>query len=360
MEKDVSVVICAYTEERWDDLLAAVTSVRMQTLLPREIIVVVDHCPPLLQRVRDDIPDVIAMENMEAPGLRGARNAGIAIAQGQVIAFLDDDAVAIPEWLTYLCEGYEDPYVLGTGGMVTPSWQEPKPAWFPEEFYWVVGCSYIGMPQKDAVIRNPIGANMSMKREVFETVGDFHSKIENIGLRHAGGCEETELCIRARQQWPQGKFLYHPQANVFHRVSVGRATWRYFLRRCYIEGLAKALVARHVGARDGLSSERTYTLRILPQAVGRGLVDTLARRDAGGIGRAAAIIGGLAATTFGYLLGNVRLNINKLKNAIVKRKETRERAFPNGAEVHLAHNEARIDSTPTSSEVVAGSNRQNR
>ncbi len=356
MEKDVSVVICAYTEERWDDLLAAVTSVRKQTLPPREIIVVIDHCPSLLKRVRDAIPDVITTENMEASGLRGARNAGIAIAQGQIIAFLDDDAVAIPEWLTYLCEGYDDSHVLGTGGMVTPNWQESKPVWFPEEFYWVVGCSYSGMPQKDAVIRNPIGANMSIKRDVFEIVGDFHSQIEDIGMRHAGGCEETELCIRARQYWPQGKFLYHPRANVFHHVPASRAMWRYFSRRCYIEGLAKALVARHVGAKDGLSSERAYALRILPLAIGRGLADYVVRRDAGGIGRAAAIIGGLLATTFGYLLGNIRLSINKLKNISVKSNEAGKRST--STRVNPVHISGEANLPPSSSEAGAGSNRQ--
>jgi glucosyl-dolichyl phosphate glucuronosyltransferase len=361
MEKDVSVVICAYTEERWDDLLAAVTSVRMQTQPPCEIIVVIDHCPSLLKRVRDQIPGVVTTENAEAPGLRGARNAGIAVAQGQLIAFLDDDAIAIPEWLEYLCEGYDDPHVLGTGGMVTPRWQEQKPGWFPEEFYWVVGCSYSGMPQSDAVIRNPIGANMSIKREVFEAVGDFHSQIEDIGTRHAGGCEETELCIRARQHWPQGKFLYHPRANVFHRVPASRATWSYFAKRCYVEGLAKALVARHVGAKDGLSSERAYTLRILPLAIIRGLVDALVQRNIDGVGRAAAIVDGLSATTFGYVLGNMRLSANRLKNIVVKRNSNTSPASGQGQVI--APTIVGVEFAPTEespSEVIAGSNGQKR
>lgn len=304
---DISVIICAYTADRWDDLVAAIGSVQQQTLPPGEIIIVIDHNPALLQRVREHVPGVIVVENTEARGLRGARNCGIAAAQGQIIAFLDDDAVAIPDWLMFLCEGYTDPQVLGTGGAVIPLWLDHKPAWLPEEFYWVVGCSYQGLPQTDTTIRNPIGANMAFRREVFDTVGDFHSEIVHRGMRHAGGCEETELCIRARQRWPQSVFLYHPRASVLHRVSGARTCWRYFCSRCYAEGLAKAAIAQHVGAKDSLASERSYTLRTLPQGVLRGLTAALFHRDPAGLARAGAIVAGLAATTVGYLVGNTLL-----------------------------------------------------
>src|SRR5207302_3102910 len=103
---DISVIICAYTEDRWNDLLAAIGSVQRQTFLPREVIVVIDHNPALLERVREQVPGVVTVENTEVRGLRGARNSGIAVAQGEITAFLDDDAVATPNWLAFLCEGY--------------------------------------------------------------------------------------------------------------------------------------------------------------------------------------------------------------------------------------------------------------
>jgi glycosyltransferase involved in cell wall biosynthesis len=313
---DISVIICAYTEERWDDLVAAVESVRRQTLPANETIIVIDHNPNLLKRVREQIPDVVVVENTEARGLRGARNSGIAVAQGQIIAFLDDDAVAIPNWLMLLTEDFTDPQVLGTGGAVTPLWMVNKPAWLPEEFYWVVGCTYRGMPQTKTTIRNPIGANMSFRREVFDTVGDFHSEVVSISGQHAGGCEETELCIRAHQYWPQRIFLYAPQANVFHRVPSSRARWRYFCSRCYVEGLAKAVVSRYVGAKDSLASERTYTLRTLPQGVAHGIADALFHHDLAGLARAGAIVVGLAMTTIGYLIGRIFLQVaNPRKNS---------------------------------------------
>src|SRR3712207_5615383 len=91
-----SVIICAYTEKRWRDLVAAVESLRQQTLSPQEIIVVVDHNPALLERVQHELPDVIAVENQEPHGLSGARNSGLVVASGEIIVFLDDDAFAEP------------------------------------------------------------------------------------------------------------------------------------------------------------------------------------------------------------------------------------------------------------------------
>lgn len=310
---DISVIICAYTEDRWNDLLAAIASVRRQTLSPLEIIIVVDHNRDLLQRVREQITDVIVVENTETRGLRGARNSGLAVAHGQIIAFLDDDAVAIPDWLMFLCKGYTDLRVLGTGGSVTPSWVGKKPPWLPEEFYWIIGCTYRGMPRTSTAIRNPIGANMSIRRDVFDTVGNFHSEIVRIGAQHAGGCEETELCIRTRQRWPQGIFLYQPEAGVFHSVPTNRTSWRYFYSRCYVEGLAKAVVTWHVGTKGSLASERTYTLRTLPRGVVRGLADVLFRHDLAGFARVAAIVAGLAVTTAGYLVGKVTLQLSRPK-----------------------------------------------
>jgi glucosyl-dolichyl phosphate glucuronosyltransferase len=304
----VSVIICAYTEERWPDLVAAIESIQLQSLTVRELIVVVDHNKPLLDRVRAQFPGVVAVENVEAQGLSGARNSGIAQARGALVAFLDDDATAEPDWLALLCRCFEEARVLGVGGTVEPEWSGQQPAWFPREFYWVVGCTYLRAPEQPVVVRNPFGGCTCFQREIFEVVGGFRNEI---GRDSAGGakgtrpmgCEETELCIRAKQHWPEKVFLYEPRATIHHHIPPKRASWRYFRSRCYAEGLSKALVARYVGAKDGLASERAYTLRILPVGVARGIMDGLLRLDPAGFARAGAIIAGLFLTTVGYLVG---------------------------------------------------------
>ncbi len=303
MDQSISVIVCVHTHERWNNLNEAIASLKQQTHLPKEIIVVVDHNPELFKHIKEHMSGVLVVKNTEMHGLSGARNSGIAVAQGALLTFLDDDAVATPNWLASLAQCYaNDPRLLGIGGDVLPLWEMTKPAWFPEEFYWVIGCTYRGMPRDDTSIRNPIGANMSFRREVFESVGGFRSEIGRVGARPIG-CEETELCIRARQHWPEKIFLYHPPAKVFHHVTKKRTSWQYFCSRCYSEGLSKAVVTRYVGVKDGLASERSYALHILPQGVVQGLRSALLYGDITGIARAGAIVVGLLTTTMGYLMG---------------------------------------------------------
>jgi glucosyl-dolichyl phosphate glucuronosyltransferase len=293
---DISVVICAYTEERWSELVSAVQSVRNQSLRPAQIIVVADHNPALLERVRRELPDVVGVANREAQGLGGARNSGVTASTGSVIAFLDDDAVASPGWLSAFQAAYEDDLVLGVGGSIEPTWSDGRPGWFPDEFDWVVGCTYRGMPESPANVRNLIGCNMSYRREAFEAVG---------GFRLGYGCDETEFCIRLQQHWPDRVLRYVPAAKVFHQVPASRARWRHFHSRCYFEGGSKAVVSWLVGRREALASERAYTRRVLPAGFVRAVRDAVLGRDASALARAGAIVAGLAFTTAGYLSGKL-------------------------------------------------------
>lgn len=302
----ISVVICAYTEDRWAPLLAAVESVQAQTLPAREIIVVIDHNPHLLARVRARYPQITTIENGAQQGLSGARNCGITAASGEIIAFLDDDAVAAPDWLAQLATGYEDERVLGVGGQIDPLWAEEPPAWFPAEFNWVLGCNYVGLPTEATTIRNLIGANMSFRRDVFLAVGGFRPGMGRLGTIPLG-CEETELCIRVHQHYPWALLRYEPGAQVRHLVTPNRTTARYFFSRCWSEGRSKVIVTQLTGAGDGLASERTYTFSVLPRGVLRGLRDAVLRLDLGGLGRAGAIIAGLGVTTVAYLTGHITM-----------------------------------------------------
>lgn len=299
------MVICAYSLDRWSDLRDAIASLQLQSVNPHEIIVVIDHNDDLLALVHTSFPEVMVIPNRGTRGLSGARNTGVAAASGDIVAFLDDDARADPTWLERFREHYRRGDVLGVGGAVLPDWAGGrKPAWFPVEFLWVVGCSYRGQPTSVQPVRNLIGANMSYRREALRAAGPFREGIGRVGLRPMG-CEETELGIRVLNAFPQAHVLYDPAAVVWHRVPRSRMSPRYFLQRCYAEGLSKALVVQLVGQQSGLSSERTYTFHILPRGVLAGLRAGF-YGHIGGFGRAAAIVTGLAATTLGYVIGRLR------------------------------------------------------
>jgi glycosyltransferase involved in cell wall biosynthesis len=312
----LSVVVCAFTIDRWNELLAAVNSVRAQSPPVQQIVVVIDHCPALEGRIRRHAatawasgvrPDIVA--NRYQQGLSGARNSGVDVSDGDVVAFLDDDATAAPGWAAALVPNYQSRDVLGVGGRIEPAWAVERPRWWPAEFDWVAGCSYLGWPEHRGPVRNMIGANMSFRRHVFAEVGGFLSALGRVA-NIPSGCEETELCIRIRKRWPGHQIVYEPAAVVYHLVPPQRATVEYYRRRCYAEGLSKAFVARIAGSRDGLASERHYATRTLPSGAIRHLAAALSSSSAGGVdtggfARAAAIAFGLACTTAGYVRGRL-------------------------------------------------------
>ncbi|GAB1715084.1 MAG: glycosyl transferase family 2 [Nitrobacter sp.] len=307
---EASIVICAHTLERWDELNRAVESVRNQTRAPREIIVVVDNNESLRERAAREIEGVTVLANAKEAGLSGGRMTGAECATAPVICFLDDDAAADPRWLEELLDAYEDPAVLGAGGPVEPLWRAPPPSWFPDEFRWVVGCTYAGMHVRDGRIRNPIGANMSVRADVLRHAGGFTSDLgrRKLGFSVSGratfggkaeSCEETEFCIRAARLHPGGYFAYRTGARVHHAVPVQRMTWSYFVHRCLIEGNAKAVLAGLAGSREGLGAEGRYVREVLPRAVIKNLTAAMRGRT-GAARQAGAIIAGLALTAFAY------------------------------------------------------------
>jgi glucosyl-dolichyl phosphate glucuronosyltransferase len=296
----VSVVICAYTQDRWDQICAAVDSVHAQSLPGAEVLLVVDHNPALHRRAADALPDVLVLENEQARGLSGARNTGASRAKGDIVAFLDDDAAADEDWLKFLVDSYENPQVIGVGGLTVPRWQKARPAWLPEEFYWVMGCNYKGMPPAGTPVRNLIGANMSFRREAFELVPEGFPI--GIGRESSGrplGCEETEFCIKLGRRAPESVLVMDHRAVVSHFVSDTRCGFSYFRSRCFAEGISKARITASVG-NDGVSAERSYATRALPLGVLRGITAPF-RGDAAGVARAGAIVAGFSVTAAGYL-----------------------------------------------------------
>ena len=299
----VSVIVCAFDDGRQALLEESLSAVLGQSRPPEELVLVVDHNEGLERRMREAHPDATVVANDGPQGLSQARNTGVRNSTGDVVVFLDDDACPEHDWLAELVARYDDPNVIGAGGLVLPRWETERPAWHPEEFDWVVGCSYRGLPESVAPVRNPIGANMSFRRSVLERTGDFVEGIGRVGKRPLG-CEETELSIRARAAYRDSVILHVPSARVRHAVPGPRAEWGYFVSRCFAEGISKAKVARRRGSDSALASERTYVTRTLPRGVALGLRQAL-RGELGGLGRAGAIVIGLGLTVAGYVRGRL-------------------------------------------------------
>jgi len=300
----VSVVICAYTAVRWELTLKAIASVRRQSVPIAEIILVIDHNRALYERFCAHAPDLKVVENQQQKGLSGGRNTGIACSTGDIIGFLDDDAEADDDWIERMQGHFERTEVIGVGSRVEPSWIGVPRAWFPEEFLWVVGCTYRGLPETASPVRNLSGGSMLLRRQLFEQVGEFSHRLGRTESKLPLGGEETELCIRTQQAIPGSIFIYEPRTSIAHHVSTERMTWKYLALRCYAEGLTKATLSSMVG-KGSLSSEKRQTLVVLPKGVLRGIADTLLRFDINGLARAGAIVLGFSCATLGFIIGSV-------------------------------------------------------
>ncbi len=297
--ESLSVVICAYTTRRWFDLCRSAQSVLGQQWPTLELIVVIDHCDELFVRACTRFSSderVTVVTNTEARGLSGARNTGIGVADGDVIAFVDDDARAEPGWAPALMRHYRNRDVAGVGGYAVPNWPGGRPMWLPREFDWVVGCSYVGQPTQVARVRNPIGCNTSMRRSVLDVVGGFRSEVGRVGTIPVGG-EETELCIRIGGLPTSNQIIFDPDIFVHHSVSTDRVTLRYFVSRCHHEGKSKAVVAELTSTSNALRSEHAYTMHVLPRAVLR----EGASMTTGGLKRASVMLLGFSVTATGYV-----------------------------------------------------------
>ena len=293
----VSVIITTYSRDRWEWLRECVESAQAQTIPALEIIVVVDHNPQLLEEITREFPAVVAVPNIGGRGVSGARNSGVKASRGEVVAFLDDDAVVTPDWLATLLPHIVQPDVVGAGCYSDGLWEAPCPSWFPGEFGWTIGVSYSGLPSAPTAVRNVWTCAMLVRRSAFELVDGFREDFGKIGNRSLP--EDTDLCLRIASVQERAIWMWDPAKVMQHRVPAGRATFGYLLSRCFLQGWGKAAMARMDGFDQSTSSERSYAVRTLPAGVGRGLSDA-AHGDLSGVARSGAIVAAFSVALAGY------------------------------------------------------------
>ena len=241
-------------------------------------------------------------------GASRARNFGIQEANGVIVAFIDDDAIADPLWLQAIHDIFitaEVPPDL-IAGRIEPLWPDKRPEWYPFECEYLLGLYNIGeevclMPPHD----QPISANMAGTRQVIQVLGGFEERLgPNYFQKHPMVTGEDAL-LGKRAREAQYRLYYQPQAKVFHRISEVKLTKQYFLRRHFWEGVT-VIIEMHLLNQLGSGSSKRGHLKYHAKAVVKSCMAALFvdRRDHSGQSSSANRM--LALSRAAFSLGVIR------------------------------------------------------
>ena len=176
------------------------------------------------------------------PGSSFARNRAVDEAAGDFILFIDDDAVADPNWAALMLAAIERRGLDAACGMVLPRWEVAPPRWLGPSLYVRFAVhdqhAIAAAPPADAeVLRNYFSANIGFRRECFTRFGRFREDLGVVGGNPISG-EDTELFARIIEGG--GAMGFVAEARVFHLVPAARMNRRYLLRKAFAFGVGTA------------------------------------------------------------------------------------------------------------------------
>lgn len=302
----ITVIITAYDEDRYSDINDAVSSVLNGEYSYRDIIIVVDGNESLASVLEDrwERGDVSILLNPENLGAAESRNRAVEEAEGGIVAFMDDDAVADDQWLAEIARCYEEYSAASVGGKMTPIWVDKKPIFLPEEFYWLIGVTYRGFPEEITEVRNTFASNITFKKKIFDQLGGFNPNVGPKGeslLQSA----ETELCARLRDETGKG-VLYNPDAQVGHKVFKFRTDPIFLLRRAFWQGVSKRGMEKY--AETSLDTESDFIKKLLIHLIPNRIYIILRKNWRQGVSQLSFLVLATVAVAVGYLWGWIRFS----------------------------------------------------
>lgn len=268
-----SIIVCTYN--RADSLRDTLAALKAQQVSPErswEVIVVDnnsrDHTRQVVLELQKDWP-LLRYEFEPAQGLSHARNHGIAAARGEVLLFTDDDVLPEPGWLEVTLSGLQRYGADACGGYIEPIWESPPPSWLSNRFY---GFLAVRNERSDDYLIDkpelaPFGANMVVKKAVFERVGLFDTGRGRTGKSLASG-EDGEMFERILAAGIKAVFL--GQSRVHHKVEAFRCTKSYF-RRWRYQTSRNLAISKGVPGDKRLFNIPLYMFPQLMRALGRAL-----------------------------------------------------------------------------------------
>jgi glycosyltransferase involved in cell wall biosynthesis len=272
---DFSIIIP--TLNRADSLAATLESVASVVPAngPAEIIVVdngsIDKTHAVFEEISTQYPRRCWRYFYEPmPGLLSGRHRGAKEAQGEILAFLDDDVLLAPGWLEALREAFADPSVALVGGPSRPSYEVEPPDWL-EELYctldegrWLGSLSLIDLGGSTRSIESWCvwGLNFLISKTALQECGGFHPDIVPKKLQRYQGDGESGLSLKIKEKGL--RVLYHPEAAVTHVIPASRLTPEYLEQRAFFQGVCDSYTQIRRERRVSPAPDRTWKDMLRP------------------------------------------------------------------------------------------------
>jgi len=262
----ITAVVC--THNRYDVLSDALGSLETQSLAPEAIeILVVDNSTDLESRSSywptHKLPGNARLIVNEKPGLSRARNTALREARAPIIAYMDDDAIAMPGWCASIMDTFGSLADAGiVGGPVEPMWPGQAPAWlhkWQRGFLTIVDHGEHRRALKDGEWL--AGTNIAFRKSALEAAGGFDEALGRIGMSLLSN---EELVVAARIKEGGLNAYYDPAAKVLHRVHGDRATQQWLRRRVSWQAVSDLLAGTPKFEGERCWQRLAEYLRLLP------------------------------------------------------------------------------------------------
>ncbi|MFZ0519783.1 MAG: glycosyltransferase family 2 protein [Candidatus Acidiferrales bacterium] len=167
-----------------------------------------------------------------------ALNAGIRAAQGDILAFIDDDVIVAEGWLQNLTANLGDNEWAGAGGPVLPPADFSRPPWLSSTSTFAFGplAEFHPSIEVGQMTLSPVGTNMAFRKSVFQKHGDFRT---DLGPRPGNEIRSEDIEFGRRLIVAGERLRYEPSAIVYHPVTNARLQKKYFLAWWFDKGRAE-------------------------------------------------------------------------------------------------------------------------
>ena len=230
----LAAVICTYN--RYDVLPGAIDSLLAQDIATDDLdILVIDNSPDqdAAREWANKYEGTRVRYLLEPiPGLSNARNVGAEACAAKYVAYIDDDAVAAPDWARNLVAGLRKfPKAGVAGGRIIPRWITPRPDWLPDELIGNLSIVDWGGKTRELGRTEWIaGCNIAFERNTLLEVGGFSRALGRVGAGVALLSNEESQVIEKFADVGRNA-IYVPDATVEHLIEPARLSQEWFRRR---------------------------------------------------------------------------------------------------------------------------------